>query len=146
MSGDDYIDYFIGMDTSDYKKEIEEIERNHMNKKLEKLKKKDLEDARKIVEELEAKEDKIRKKWDMYEDAGCRECGKKGYYIKVTDYGITSGYDKIRCDCTYIETKRYKKALKNKDVSVKEYEKKIAKFKDNYSHIETRYHSTDRSW
>lgn len=145
MSGN-YIDYFIGMDTTDYKKEIREIERQSMNNKIENIKEKELEAAKKIVEELEAEADKKRKKWHKFEDAGCRKCGSGGYVVNVTDYGITSGYDRVRCDCTYKKTNRYKKALKDKDLSVKEYEKKINKFKDNNGHIESHYHSTDRSW
>lgn len=147
MNGNyELVDYFIGMDTSDYKKEIKESEKKMLKEKFDKINEIKLEEAKKIVEEIEAKEYKKRKKWDMYEDAGCSKCGGDGYYINVTDYGITSGYDKIRCDCTFRETKRYIKALNNKKVSVEEYEKKLSKFKDNYSHIETHYHSTDRSW
>lgn len=95
---------------------------------------------------IEKKETKKRKKWHMFNDPYCSKCSKSGTYIETTDYGICSGYDKIRCDCSLEYTKRYKKARKNKDISVKKYKKKLKKFYDNNSNCESHYHNTDRSW
>lgn len=66
----------------------------------------------------------------------CEVCNGKGYYVSSETYTpYHSGYNRWRCDCTFIPTKKYQKALDNINISKKEYDSKLALFYDNYSHI-----------
>ena len=116
-----------------------------MNKKLEK----EVTKAKKLINKVERKEKKKLKKHHMYEDASCYKCSSSGTYLEEkVGYGDAYNiyYDRLRCDCTYIKTKSYKKALNNKDISVREYNKKLKKFYDNNSHCKNDFVDTDRSW
>lgn len=139
MSGDGYenIDYFIGMDTTDWKKELEDAERKRMSEKLSKLKKE--------VVVLEAKEQAKKEKWYMFESPkyDCNYCKGRGHVYHQLDFGFS---DKVRCDCSMKKTKRYKEHLNNEDMTVKEHKKKTAKFVDNNASSNSNIHDKDRSW
>ena len=98
------------------------------------------------LEKIETQEKKKRKKWHMYEDAECSECNKSGIYVQRNNSGACGYSNRLRCDCTYIKTKRYKKALNNEDISVRDYKKKLKKFYDNNSHYKNEYGDEGRSW
>jgi len=105
------------------------------------------EKLQKKLAKMERKETKKRKKWDMYLDAFCSDCGSSGVYYQSVGQGAMAYINRLRCNCTYTHTNRYEKALNATDIMVKDYNKKLKKFKDNHSHIESTFgDECGRSW
>ena len=114
-----------------------------MNKKVKK--------AYRIIKEYEEEQAKIAEENDfrMYEEAGCFNCSK-GQIIRGgrTDLDVTYF---IRCPCSKIKTKRYRKFLKNenklkKEMTTFDFENLKNKWYDNNSYISEGSNETDRSW
>ena len=97
----------------------------------------------KELAKIEAKEKKEKEKYYKYKEAGCTDC----HFIGHTWSDAGMGFNNlIRCDCTYIKTKRYKKALAAKHLKVEKYNRKLSKFVDNNKEHNSIIHDTDRSW
>lgn len=96
---------------------------------------------------------------NKYEYAGCSKCENRGY----TEFscGTTGLYQKTRCDCSKVETEKYKKAKNKLAKKEKEFtdnpskktkkktnkaKKKLGKFIDNNSHCNGSDNSINRSW
>ena len=100
-------------------------------------------ELREELDAIEAEAKKKEEKWYKYKEAGCNKCHWVGHIYRDAGMGFN---DKIRCDCTYIETERYQKAKNATHLSVDKYNKKLNKFKDNNKKHNSNIWSKDRSF